>query len=83
MADYSRRELVTHTVEFAVPASGDGACWVEVYKAVAVAHQELAELGRIGRHPNGKPKDAPDDMITIRPFGDEIIVSYVIEETGR
>ena len=83
MATYSRRERITRTVEFAVPAEGGGACWVEVTRAVMAAHEELAELGRIDRRIDGEPRDAPDDMIRIRPDGEEIIVSYIVEETGR
>ena len=46
-------------------------------------HEELADLGHIERHSNDEPRDAPDDMIRIRPDGDEIVVSYIADDTER
>lgn len=76
MATYTRREVTTRTVEYLVPAPWPaGACWVEVYKAVNAAHQELAEAGRIGRG-----DEAPDSMIRIKAVDDEISVSFDLEQ---
>lgn len=75
MATYSRRERVTRTVEFTVPAAPPhGACWTEVAKAVSAAVKELRDAGRIGPH-----DDPQDDMIRIRPGDDEVVVSYETE----
>lgn len=72
MATYERREVTTRVVEFVVPAEHPyGACWVELYKAVAAAHQELVEAGRIKAG-----SDAPDDMIRILPGDADVVVQY-------
>lgn len=76
MATWSRRERVTRTVEYLVPAGRPfGACWTEVFQAVHQAERELRNAGRIpeGREPS-------DDQIRVLPGDDEIIVSYEIKE---
>lgn len=75
MATYSRREIHTTRVEYLVPADDRfGACWVEVYKAVSAAMQELVSLGLLeqGREPS-------DDAIKIRPGDDEVIVYFDLD----
>jgi hypothetical protein len=77
MATYDRREVTKVTIEFVVPVMPEwGACWVEVYKAVRAAHQELWQAGVV---PEGK--DASDDTIRIRPGDEEVIVFYERSET--
>lgn len=77
MATYSRRERITRTVEFPVPAEQPyGACWAEVWKAFNAARQELVVAGRLE-----KDVSPPDDMIRILPGDDEVIVCYEVEET--
>jgi hypothetical protein len=72
VANYERREVTTRAVEFIVPAQQPyGACWVELYKAVAAAHQELVAAGRIR-----KGEDAPDDLIRLLPGDEDIVVRY-------
>lgn len=75
MATYSRREVRTTRVEYFVPADASfGACWVEVYKAVSAATQELVSLGLLeqGREPS-------DDAIKIRPGDDEVVVYFNLD----
>lgn len=75
MATYSRREIHTTRVEYLIPAEfASGACWVEVYKAVSAAIQELVTLGLLekGREPS-------DDAIRIRPGDDEVIVYFDLD----
>lgn len=75
MATYGRREIHTTRVEFPVPASPPwGACWVEVYKAVSAAIQELVSLGLLedGREPS-------DDAIKILPGDDEVVVCIELD----
>jgi hypothetical protein len=71
----SRRERITRRVEFIVPAEPPwGACWTEIMKAIHTAHSELRQLGRIEGD-----RDAPDDLITVHPVDDSIIVSYELD----
>lgn len=75
MATYERREVTTRVVEYVVPAEHPyGACWVEVYKAVSAAHQELVAAGRIKQG-----DDAPDDMIRILPGDADVVVQYELD----
>jgi hypothetical protein len=75
MATYDRRETTTRTVEFIVPAEHPyGACWVEVYKAVSAARQELVAAGRIKQG-----DDAPDDMIRILPGDSDVVVQFEMD----
>lgn len=72
MAGYSRREVYTTRVEFLVPAPWpEGACWVEVQKAISAAIQELRDTGRLG--PDATPSD---DAIRIRPGDEDVAVFY-------
>jgi hypothetical protein len=76
MASFHRQTRTTTRVEYIVPASPRwGACWVEVMKAVRAAHAELGEEGRII-----PGNDAPDDMITIAPGDECVVVSYETEQ---
>jgi hypothetical protein len=71
MATYSRREVHTTRVEFLVPAAWpEGACWVEVQKAISAAIQELQANGLLGQD-----ETPSDNQIRIRP-GDEDVVVY-------
>ena len=84
MATYSRREVVTRTVEFTVPAFPPyGATWAEVWKAFNAAVRELRAAGRLQQ---GEPPS--DDMVWILPGDDEVVVRYelpghVTEVYGR
>jgi hypothetical protein len=72
MATYSRREVVTRTVEFTVPASPPyGAAWAEVWKAVTAATRELRQTGRVSAD-----QEPSDDAIRILP-------GHVAEVYGR
>lgn len=74
MATYSRREIHTTRVEFPVPAGKPyGACWVEIYKAVSAAIQEMRYAGELAAD-----EEPSDEAIRIRPDDDEVIVSYEI-----
>ncbi len=76
MATYSRRERITRTVEFPVPAEPPyGACWAEVWKAFNAARQELVAAGLLE-----KDVMPPDDVIRILAGDDEVIVCYEMEE---
>ena len=78
MATYSRREVHTTRVEFIVPAPyPDGACWVEVYKAVAAATNEMRERGLIA------DVDEPaDNELFVSPGDSEVIVAFVLRSEG-
>lgn len=72
MATYWRTEVTTTRVEFEVPTNEPwGACWVEVYKAVSAAIEELREAGRVAQ--DAEPSD---DAIRIRSADDAVIVFY-------
>lgn len=75
MATYSRRERMTRHVEYTVPATGGGAPWAEVMKAVRAAHQELWKSGEV---PDGR--DASDDTLMVTGDGEQIIVAYTVDE---
>jgi hypothetical protein len=78
MVSYERREVTTRVVEFIVPAEHPyGACWVELYKAVSAAHQELVAAGRIK-----EGADAPDDMIRLLPGDADIVVQYQMDSNA-
>jgi hypothetical protein len=79
MATYSRRERVTRTVEFTVPAQRPyGACWVEVMKAIRAAIQEFRDL----KYPNIALDvfEPGDDEIRILAGDDEVIVYFEAED---
>lgn len=77
MATWSRRERVTRTAEWTVPASEPwGACWSEVTQAINQATRELREAGRLG-----ESEEPPDSLIRILAGDDEIIVYYEIKES--
>lgn len=70
MATWSRRERVTRTVEWVVPADRPwGACWNQVVQAINQAEGELREF-----------EEAPDTLIRVLAGDDEIIVYYEIKE---
>lgn len=72
MATYSRSEVTTTRVEFAVPTHEPwGACWVEVEKAFAAATEALREAGRVRRD-----ESPADDLIRLRCADDQLIVFY-------
>jgi hypothetical protein len=72
MSTISRYVVKTERVELHVPAPEPiGACWVEVYKAVRMAHQELVDLGELD-----EGADAADDQIMISAGVNTIIVNY-------
>lgn len=76
MATWSRRERVTRTVEFPVPAGAPwGACWNQVFGAVNEAIRELRASGGLGEF-----EEPSDDAIRVLAGDDEIIVFYEIKE---
>jgi len=76
MATWSRRERVTRTVEWTVPAPAPfGADWAQVFQAYGQAERELRDAGRI---PEGS--EPSDDLIRFHVGDDEIIISYEIKE---
>lgn len=76
MSTYSRRERVTRTVEWTVPANQPwGACWTEVFGAVNDAIRELRASGGLGEF-----EEPSDDAIRVLAGDDEIIVFYEIKE---
>lgn len=80
MATYSRSQLHIERVEYHVPASAPwGACWTDVYKAVAAATAELREAGLIAGSVGidaSQAAEPADDQIQISPGDDEVIVSF-------
>lgn len=78
MAEYSTVVVHVERHEFLVPTGPWGACWVEVYKAVRAAHQELWALGLVAQG-----KDASDDSIRMECRDDEIAVFYVLNRDGE
>jgi hypothetical protein len=76
MATWSRRERVTRTVEWVVPAPAPfGADWAQVFQAFHQAERELRNAGRI---PEGA--EPFDNQIHFRAEDDEIVIYYEIEE---
>jgi hypothetical protein len=72
MAEYTTRAVTTTRYEFCVPALWhEGACWVEVQKAIAAATRELRDKGLLAAD-----REPSDDQIRIRPSDDEIVVYY-------
>jgi hypothetical protein len=77
MATWSRRERVTRTVEWTVPASEPwGACWSEVAQAINQATRELREAGRLG-----ESEDPSDSLIRVKVGDEEVIVFYESKES--
>lgn len=71
MADFSRSEKVTRTVEYTVPASEPwGANWNQVQQALNAAVREW-EL----THRSGNP-EPPDNAVRVHVRDDEIVISF-------
>lgn len=76
MATWSRRERVTRTVEYAVPAPPPfGADWAQVFQAFHQAERELRAAGQIA-----EGAEPYDNQIRFQTGDDEIIISYEIRE---
>lgn len=76
MATWSRRERVTRTVEWTVPAAEPwGACWSEVVQAINQATRELREAGRLG-----ESEEPSDSLIRVKVGDEEVIVFFEIKE---
>lgn len=76
MATWSRRERVTRTVEWVVPAAPPwGACWNQVVQAINQAMAELRTAGRLGEF-----EEPSDTLIRVLTGDDEVIVFYETED---
>lgn len=79
MSTVYRRERKTVHIEYVVPAREPwGACWVEVYKAVAAAISELRADGLLG-----ETQEPSDDRIRMRVEDEAIVVYYEKTEVSR
>lgn len=68
----------TERHEFRIEIYGDrGVCWTDVYKAVAMATQQLRALGLVG-----EGRDPSDDAIRISSDDEHVVVSYTLEKYG-
>jgi hypothetical protein len=76
MATWSRRERVTRTVEWVVPASEPwGACWNQFVQAINQAMGELRADGKLGEF-----EEPSDGQIRVKVGDEEVIVFYEIKE---
>lgn len=79
MSTIHRQERTVRFVEQVVPVDPAwGACWVEVYKAVAALISEMRETGRLG-----EKQEPSDDAIRFRITDDEIVAYYETTEVTR